>query len=172
MRFGVLILLAGLSLGVSAQQPGGVADTYLAQNQPRKQMADIPDSARTDEKGLQSLRPYVIQLESMMKWESNTPEWKGRRDAWAQEVLSSYYVPQVAKLLLELEAATDWKAVDVNWGKARAGWITKVKAVRSRKALGEQMQAFEAALKWEFMQEDWKTARDGWVENVVNACNQ
>lgn len=172
MRFGVLLILAGLTLVASAQRPGVLADTYLAQNQPRKQMADIPDSARTDEQGLQSLRPYVIQLESMMRWEANTPEWKGRRDAWAQEVLSSYYVTQVAKLLLELEAATEWKAVDSNWGKTRTGWIKKVKAVRSRKALGEQLQAYEAALKWEFMQEDWKGARDGWVENVVNACNQ
>lgn len=167
MRYGALILLGCLSWGAAAQEPGS-RNHYLAQGQPRKAMADIPDSARTDDKGLPSLRPYVVQIEAMMKSEGNTPEWKGRRDAWAQEVLNARYVTDLAKLILELESGTDWKAVDKDWGKARDGWIKKVKAARSRKALGDQLQVFESALKWEYMQEDWKGARDGWVENVVN----
>ena len=160
-----------LSLGVAAQEPMTRGDAfYIAQA--RKQMADIPDSARTDDKGLNSLRPYVVQVESMMRWKANEPSWKGRRDEWAQEVLNARLVTQVAQLVLELEANTNWDAVDPAWKKSRSGWIKKVQAARSRKALAQQLLAFEGALQWELMEEDWKGARDGWVENVVNAGNQ
>ena len=144
----------------------------VAQNEPkkmtkpRKAMADIPDSSRTDDKGLQSLRPYVIQLESMMRWEANDAEWKGRRDGWAQEVLKARYVTNLAKLMLEMEENTSWDAVNADWEKQRPGWIKKVKAARTRKNLCDAIEQYEAALKWEYMQDDWSTARDGWVENV------
>lgn len=171
MRYGSLILMGCLSLGVAAQERVVKGEAvYVAQA--RKQMADIPDSARTDEKGLNSLRPYVVQLESMMRWTANDPAWKGRRDAWAQEVLKSRNVLQVSKLLLELETNTSWDAVDAGWKKSRDGWIQKVKAVRSRKALADRLLDYEGNLNWDFMEQDWKGARDGWVENVSNAGNQ
>ena len=136
---------------------------------PRKEMADIQDGSRTDEKGLPSLRPYVVQLESMIRWEAMEDAWAARRDAWAQQVLAAKYVTNLAPLVLELEGNTRWEAVDPSWAKTRDGWIKKVKAARSRKALGDLLQNYESALQWEYVQEDWKGARDGWIENVVNA---
>lgn len=141
-------------------------------SQPPKAMIDIPEAARSDEGGAPSLRPYVAQLEAMMRWEANEAAWKSRRSAWSLEVVQARQVSKLAALLAELEANTEWGAVNENWSKSRDAWNKQVAAATTRKALARLLQQFESSLKWESMSDDWKGARDGWLENVTNAGKQ
>lgn len=155
-----------VSASPAANKPSGGA------SQPPKAMIDIPDAARADEGGAPSLRPYVAQLEAMMRWEANEGAWKSRRSAWSLEVIQAKQVSKLAGLVAELEANTKWAAVDDKWSKTREAWSKQVAAATTRKGLAQLLQQFESNLKWESMSDNWKEARDGWNENVVNAGKQ
>ncbi|MBS2033916.1 hypothetical protein JST97_02960 [bacterium] len=156
----------------SDSKPTPASKPSAGASQPLKAMIDIPDAARTDEGGGPSLRPYVVQLEAMMRWEANEGAWKARRSAWSLEVIQAKQVSKLAALVAELESNTKWAAVDDKWSKARDAWSKQVAAATSRKALSQLLQQFESNLKWESMSDDWKGAREGWYENVGNAAKQ
>lgn len=143
-----------------------------AASQSNKAMIDIPEAARTDENGAASLRPYVVQLEAMMRWQANEAGWKARRSAWSLEVVQARQLSKLASLVSELEANTSWGAVNDNWSKSRDSWNKQLASVNNRKTLAKLLQQFESSLKWEVMSDDWKGARDGWYENVNNCAKQ
>ncbi|MBN1532939.1 MAG: hypothetical protein JXA20_09775 [Spirochaetes bacterium] len=108
----------------------------------------------------------LIELETSVKWNAQTQQWRNRRTAWIHQVKAADNVGQMRGLLLEFEQQIKWDAQYPQWKNQRNGWMQTVNRAQTQSQLAHTLLTVEASIKYEAQTPNWKSRRQGWINNV------
>jgi len=130
--------------------------------------------ATTGDSGLQGaveseFGRYLIQLETSVRLDAQTPGWVSRRPGWMRDVrVAGNDVGRLARLLVEFEREVQAGAQTPDWfaGNRREMWIHRAMRSASIAELAGLMLEAEASIRFDAQFDTWRTRRQAWVDGV------
>ncbi len=108
----------------------------------------------------------LIELESSVYFEYQTPQWRSRRSNWLYQVRTTYDLNSMKVLLIEFETNVNYSAQVNTWPARRSGWLNSVKNAYSINQLANLMIECETSINFNAQAPGWRTARNQWLSRA------
>lgn len=153
---GVLLALVVL-LALAKWRPGS----------PFTEKTPSPGASGSSVVPVECLRGLTLVLESAIRWEAISQDWRTRRAGWIKDVSEANSVPDVAALIRELEVHGLWSGVTPGWKDRRDAWIRDCSQAKSISTLATLLAELESYMSWDAVAPAWKELRTSWLNMVV-----
>jgi hypothetical protein len=109
----------------------------------------------------------LIELETSVLFEFQTPQWRSRRPGWLGDVQRANDSAHLRELLLEFEREIQGNAQSQAWlSSQRMGWITRVRSAGSITELAPLMREVETSINYSAQVDTWRQVRNAWLIRV------
>lgn len=112
------------------------------------------------------LNQLLLELESNLKWEGATKEWKERRSSWVSDVAASVNLTYLAELLVELESNLQWELVDTHWKERADSWVEECRGASIVQEVSSLLLELESNINSEAMADEWPQNRFKWIQQL------
>ncbi len=136
---------------------------------PACQSAVVDPSQRLDaQPGAAEFRQYLLQLESSVRFEAQSPQWTRRRIDWIADVERANTIRRLGDLIIEFEREIVGAAQAPEWfqGNRRAVWIQRMRMARSIPEMAGLLVEVESSINFSAQFETWRSRRPEWVAGV------
>ncbi len=123
-------------------------------------------SALTVPAQAQDFGSLLIQLETSVKYSSQSDSWRSRRSGWISQVRSCSNLSCYKSLLITFETNVKYDAQSDSWRSRRSGWLSRVRSAGSVSQLGRLMIEVETSIKYSAQSDSWRSSRSGWLSSV------
>jgi len=132
----------------------------------RRLMNDSPAEQDTPG-GDATFNQLLIELETSVLYDFQTPQWRSRRPGWLAAVHSANDIGTLRELLLEFEREIQSNAQSQSWlSSQRLGWINRVRSAGSIAVLARLMREVETSINYTAQVGTWRQLRAGWLRRV------
>jgi len=109
----------------------------------------------------------LIELETSVLFEFQTPQWRSRRPGWLGDVQRAADSARLRELLLEFEREIQGNAQSQSWlSSQRMGWINRVRSAGSITELAPLMREVETSINYTAQVDTWRQTRNAWLTRV------
>lgn len=131
-------------------------------------MLQNENSVEQEDSGASStFNQLLIELETSVLFDFQTPQWRSRRPGWLTAVQGAQSIDSLRELLLEFEREIQSNAQSQSWlSSQRMGWINRVRSAGSIAELARLMREVEASINYTAQVETWRQMRAGWLSRL------
>ncbi len=105
----------------------------------------------------------LIELETSVYFNYQTPQWRARRNGWISDVRTAYSLDRMKNLLIEFETNVNYSAQVNNWRNRRDNWLRGVRGAYSVHDLARYMIECETSILFDAQAPSWRSQRSGWL---------
>lgn len=126
------------------------------------------DNQYTSGEGGSTFGELLIQLETSVKFDSQTGNWRSRRSSWLSDVRSAGGdLSRLRDLVIEFETNILSSGQNSDWlSNSRSSWVSRVRGAGSIHQLAVLLAECESNIKYSAQSDSWRDRRSNWVSQV------
>ena len=110
----------------------------------------------------------LIQLETSVKYDSQTGNWRSRRSSWLSDVRSAGgNLSRMRELVIEFETNILSSGQNSGWlSNSRSSWVSRVRSAGSFHQLAVLLKECESNIKYSAQSDSWRDRRSSWISSI------